>query len=91
MQPKRMRVPLKMEAHFDPLGNVEPRRFKWETDAHEVETVRILEIQSRQERKRAGTKEISFICTAIMEEVQHMFEVTYGVEEHKWWLTVMLY
>ncbi len=90
MQAKRLRIPLKMEAHFDPLGNVEPKRFKWETDAHEVETVRILGIRSRQEKKRAGAAEISFICTAIMEEAEHLFEVTYGVEEHKWWLTAML-
>ena len=90
MKPVRLKVPLKMEAHFDPLGNVEPRRFKWEKENHEVETVRIAEIQSRQERKRAGRPEISFICTAVMEETEHMFEVTYGVEEHKWWLTAML-
>lgn len=63
-----LNIPIQMVAATDRNGKITPMWFRYETEEHLIETVKIQRTESRDEVCYIGIREKRYICTVIIEE-----------------------
>lgn len=77
-------IPIQMFCVVDTTGKISPIQFRFETEEHMIETVKIEHILSRDEKSYVGIREKQFICSVLLQGVRRMLEIRYHVESQKW-------
>jgi len=77
-------IPVQMFCAVDTTGKISPIQFRFETEEHSIETVRIERIISRDEVSYVGIREKRFICSIVLQGIRRMLEIRYHVESQKW-------
>lgn len=72
------------------MGELTPMRFRFESEEHTVETVKINQILSHKDTTFNGIKEIQYTCQAIIENEMKLFIIIYNISSHRWRLFKML-
>lgn len=83
-------IPIQLFCVVSTIGDLTPVRFKYETEEHQIMTVHISEILSHKETRLAGTKEITYTCTANIDNSTQIFNLKYNVNLHRWTLVRFL-
>ena len=84
-------IPIQMLSICSAVGAIQPVRFRYETDEHHLETINITEVISTNEVQYVGVEAFVFLCKAILDNKERLFELRYGVRSHKWVLMRMIY
>lgn len=77
-------IPIQMMCVTDTTGRMNPIRFKYESEEHEIVTIPIVRIVARDERNFVGIREKQFICSVVMDGIYRTVEIRYSVESQKW-------
>lgn len=77
-------IPIQMMCVTDTTGRMNPIRFKFESEEHEIVTIPIARIVARDERNFVGIREKQFVCSVVMNGQYRTVEIRYSVESQKW-------
>lgn len=77
-------IPVQMICAVDTTGKISPLQFRFETEEHCIETVRIEHVLSRDEKSYVGIREKQFICSVVLQGMRRLLEIRYHVESQKW-------
>lgn len=81
-----LNLPVEMIATCSPEGELRPARFRVKGEDGSLTTVRIRRIRDREHVPYLGIETYRFICSAVMEGRERVFELRYSVREHRWTL-----
>lgn len=74
---------IEMIAHFDIDGKIKPIRFRYmENNEHQV--VKINKIITIDSEKYCGNKMLVYTCSAVINNIEKIFEIKYDIEGCKW-------
>ena len=76
--------PVEMIATCSPEGELYPARFRLKGKDGSLTTVRIRRIRDREHVPYMGIETFRYICSAVMEDRERIFELRYNVREHRW-------
>lgn len=77
-------IPIQIYCVVDTTGRISPCKFKLETEDHMIETVKVQEIISRDEKKYVGIREMQFICKVLIGNTTKSLELRLNVDSQKW-------
>lgn len=77
-------VPIQMLSLCGADGKMEPIRFRFEDEAHQMHTVKILEILDTRQVAYVGIEAFRYLCKTEEEGRHHVFELCYTVRSHRW-------
>lgn len=77
-------IPIQVFCVVSTMGDLTPVRFRFESEDHRIITVEIAEILSHKELRMAGTREIIYTCSAIIEKQAQIFNLKYQINSHRW-------
>lgn len=77
-------IPVQMYCVVDTTGRISPFKFKLETAEHVIETVKVQEIVSRDEKRYVGIREMQFICKVSIGEMTKLLELRLNIDSQKW-------
>ena len=83
-------IPIQMISVCSTMGDFTPMRFRFESEEHTVETVKIDQILAHKDTTFNGIKEIQYTCQAIIGNEIRLFIIIYNISSHKWRLFKML-
>lgn len=83
-------VPIDMISFCSTLGEIKPLRIRLENEMHEIVTIDIIDILYKKESKPAGIRLLTYGCRITWYEEEHLIELNYNVDSHKWTLFRML-
>ncbi|MBQ6431820.1 MAG: hypothetical protein IJJ99_08095 [Oscillospiraceae bacterium] len=86
-----MNLQIEMISVFATDGSITPLRFRLENEEHCLETVTISQVVSVKPICFAGIDAIQYLCKAVVEEKEKLFEVRYTVKTHRWTLFRVVY
>lgn len=78
-------------AHCDAFGALRPLRFRFEDEHHGLRAASVTEIVSEREIRYVGIETLQYICKAILNGAERMFELRYTVRSHSWTLYRVIY
>ena len=84
-------VPVQMIAHCGADGSMQPLRFRFEDAEHVLHTVRISEVLDSRRVEYVGIEAFLFVCKAVTEGAERLFELRYTVRSHRWSLVLEIY
>ena len=84
-------VPVQMIAHCDADGTMKPLRFRFEDEAHMLHTVQICEVVDSRRVEYVGIEALVYVCKAVTEGAERLFELRYTVRSHRWSLVREIY
>ena len=67
-------------------GEIRPLRLRMEDEAHQLLRVDIDEIISAKKIQYVGIEAIIYLCRAVVEGIQWLFEMKYTIRSHSWCL-----
>lgn len=67
-------------------GSMQPLRFRFEDEDHELRLARVLEVLSCREIRYVNVEAYSFSCRAKIGEEERILNLRYSVRSHRWWL-----
>lgn len=82
--------PVHMLSVCDPMGRMEPVRFRVEDDDHQLQTIRVLQILSHHAVQYVGIEAMVYLCKVHMDNRERVLELRYTVRSHKWVLQRMV-
>lgn len=65
-------------------GALRPLRFRYADERCQARTIRIREILSTKESHLAGLPNMIYLCRAMLDGRDHLFELRYAVLTHTW-------
>ena len=65
-------------------GALRPLRFRYEDERRQARTVRIREILSIKQSTLLGIPNIIYLCRAMLDGRDHLFELRYAIHTHTW-------
>lgn len=74
---------IEMIAYFKKNGMINPIRFRLEEDS-KCEVIKISRIISTDIEKFCGNKMIVFTCSALVNNIERIFELKYDIEKCCW-------
>lgn len=77
-------VPVQMIAHCDADGSMQPLRFRFEDEEHMLHTIQISEVVDSRRVEYVGIEALLFLCKAVVDGRERMFELRYTVRAHRW-------
>ena len=77
-------VPVQVIVHCEAEGELRPLRFRYEDERHFVHTVQVDQITDTRSTAFVGIDAIHFICKTTEEGKEHMYELKYTINTHKW-------
>lgn len=83
-------IPIQMFCVCSTIGDITPVRFRFESEDHGIETVKINRIIALKESRYNGINELHYTCEASMQNISKFFTITYNVATHKWRLFKLL-
>jgi len=72
-------------------GRLTPLRFRVENEEHCLQTVSVLQVLSTKHIQYAGIDALQYLCKAIIDERERLFELRYTIKTHRWSLFRMVY
>ena len=72
-------------------GKLTPLRFRLENEDHCLQTVSIDQVLVSKPIQYAGIDAIQYLCKAIMDDKERLFELRYTVKTHRWSLFRVVY
>ena len=67
-------------------GQMQPLRFRFEDSEHRLHTVHITEIVDSRFVEYVGIETFVFLCKALLEGAEKLYELRYTVRTHRWTL-----
>lgn len=86
-----LNLQIEMISVFATDGSITPLRFRLENEEHCLETVVISQVVSAKPICFAGIDAIQYLCKAIVEQKEKLFELRYTVKTHRWTLFRVVY
>jgi len=86
-----MNLQIEMISVFSADGSITPLRFRMENEEHCLETVAISQVVCAKPICYAGVDAIQYLCKAVVEEKEKLFELRYTVKTHRWTLFRVVY
>lgn len=86
-----MNLPVEMISVCGVDGTITPLRFRLEDEAHCLQTVAITRVVSRKTIQYAGVDAVQYLCKAVLEGRERLFELRYTVRTHCWTLFQTVY
>ena len=77
-------IPVQMYCVVDTTGRISPCKFRLETEEHEIKTVMVQEIVSRDEKKYVGIREMQFVCRVLIGDMTKYLELRLNIDSQKW-------
>lgn len=74
---------IEMIAHFKEDGKIEPIKFRFQ-EVNKWQVIRIGKVISTELEKLCGNKMWVFTCSAVIKNVEKIFEIKYDIEKSKW-------
>lgn len=84
-------VPIQVIALCGADGQLQPLRFRFEDEAHQIHTVQVLEVLDTRTVSYVGIEAFRFLCRAEEEGMGHLFELNYSVRAHRWTIFRKIY
>ena len=84
-------VPLQVIACCDADGAMQPLRFRFEDAAHMLHTVQVREVVDCRESGYVGIEAFFFLCRAVLDGREKLYELKYTVHSHRWALLREIY
>ena len=72
-------------------GDIRPLRLRMEAEDHQLMRVDIDEVVSSKPIQYVGIEAILFLCRAMVEEQERLFELKYTIRSHRWQFMRMVY
>ena len=72
-------------------GQLQPLRFRFEDEAHQLHTVQVTEVLDTRKVSHVGIDMLSFLCRAEADGMRQLFELRYAIRAHRWHLARRLY
>ena len=72
-------------------GEIRPLRLRMEDEAHCLQTVSISQVVCAKPIQYAGIDAIQYLCKAVEEGRERLFELRYAVRAHRWTLFRVVY
>ena len=77
-------IPIQMIAHCGADGSMQPLRFRFEDASHMLHTVQICEVLDCRRVDYVGIEALIYLCKAVVEDMERIYELRYTVRAHKW-------
>ncbi len=84
-------LPIQVIVHCDAGGELRPLRFRYEDGQHRLHTVQIDQVADSREVEFVGIAAILYLCKAKAEGKEHLYELKYTIQTHKWVLFRKIY
>ena len=84
-------LPIQVIVHCDAGGELRPLRFRYEDSQHRLHTVQIDQVTDSREVEFVGIAAILYLCKAKAEGKEHLYELKYTIQTHKWVLFRKIY
>lgn len=86
-----MNLPIEMICVCGADGAMEPLRFRMENEEKCLQTVSVSQVLCSQSIQYAGVDAVQYLCKAVCDEKEHMFELRYTLKTHTWTLFRVVY
>ena len=77
-------IPTEVISRFNTLGEIIPIKLRIENEEHQLLTAQITSILFTQENKFCGVRTVDFCCKTLIEDKEHLIELRYFLDTHKW-------
>lgn len=81
---ERENWPIQVIVHCDAGGELKPLRFRYEDEEHGLHTVHIRQVTDVRKVEFVGISAILYLCKAYEQEKEHLYELKYTINTHKW-------
>lgn len=81
-----LNIPIQMISVCDVDGELRPLRFRFEDAEHRLRVVKVAEILVSKELNYVGVQCFQYLCRAVSNERELLFELRYAVRAHQWTL-----
>ncbi len=78
-------------AVFDTCGELQPLRFRFQGEDHQLYRVNIDKVLSVRKVSYVGMESMIYLCRAQMEQRERVFELKYTIRSHDWELVRWVY
>lgn len=72
-------------------GSLTPLRFRMEDEERRLQTVPIAQVLVAKPIQYAGIDAIRYLCKAVLDGKERLFEVRYTIKTHRWTLFRVIY
>ncbi len=79
-------LPVQVLASCGADGQIAPLRFRFEDGAHQLHTVHITEIVDSRRVEYVGIETFVYLCRALLDGAEKLYELRYTVRTHRWTL-----
>ena len=86
-----MNLQIEMISVFAADGSITPLRVRLENEEHCLQTIPITQVVCVKPICYAGVDAIQYLCKAVVEEKEKLFELRYTVKTHRWTLFRVVY
>ena len=86
-----MNLPIEMICVCAADGELTPLRFRMEDEDHCLQTVVISQVLCCKPIQYVGIDAIQYLCKAVCEEKERLFELRYTLKNHAWSLFRVVY
>ena len=80
------KLPVQVLSSCNTDGQLQPLRFRFEDSEHQLHTVHITEIIDSRFVEYVGIETFVFLCKALLEGAEKLYELRYTVRTHRWTL-----
>lgn len=87
----QVNVPVQVIVHCEAGGDLQPLRFRYEDEKHVIHTIQISQITDCRKTNFVGIDALHYICKGEDAEKEHMYELRYTINTHKWVLYRQIY
>ena len=84
-------LPVQVIVHCGAEGELTPLRFRYEDDKHQLHTVHVEQITDSRRASFVGIETMHYLCKARVDGKEHLYELKYTVQTHKWVLFRQIY
>lgn len=84
-------LPVQVIVYCDAGGELRPLRFRYEDVQHQVHTVHVDQVTDSRKVEFVGIEAMLYLCKARENGKEHLYELKYTVQTHKWVLFRQIY
>ena len=84
-------IPIQVISLCGADGQMQPLRFRFEDETHQMHTVQILEVLDTRTVSYVGIEAFRYLCRAEEDGIGHLFELNYAVRSHRWAISRKIY
>ncbi len=84
-------LPVQMICCCNADGELQPLRFRFEDSGHALHTVHICDILDIRRVEYVGIEAFVYLCRAVLDGTEKLYELKYTIHSHKWVIFRELY